>query len=208
LQRRWSPPPRDAAPTASTNSSKLGASLHTILRDATRREQRSVDRTLAVLDLTVRGDYQRFLRVHYAALGSLANKWREADRADFESLLDCLRVDLGAMGADIDTAPPAPPRSLAMSLRTWGVGYIIRASRSGCRLRRNRVAEGVATSYLDYSPQIAWPQFLVELELDVRSHQPHEVDQVIRGARTALSAFGAAALDQSAAQEIDLNLTL
>ena len=208
MQRRWSPPPRDAEATASAKPSELRASLRTLLRDATRREQRNVDRALAVLDLTERGDYQRFLCVHYAALGSLANKWREADRADFEAMLDCLTRDLRALGSSIQNPAPGPHRNLAMSLRTWGVGYVIRASRSSCRLRRNRVAAGVATSYLDFSPQIAWPQFLLELELDVRSHQPHEVDQVIRGARTALSAFGSAAFDQIAAPEKDLELTL
>jgi heme oxygenase len=178
------------------------------LRDATRREQRSVDRTLAALDFSDRGDYGRFLRAHYVALRSLANKWREADRADFEALLDCLSGDLGALGADMDHAPLAPHRGPALSLRTWGVGYVIRASRSGCRLRRNGVAAGFATSYLDFSPRIAWPQFLAELEMDVRSHQPHEVDQVIRGARTALSAFTGAALEQIAARDADLDHTI
>jgi hypothetical protein len=95
-----------------------------------------------------------------------------------------------------------------MSLRTWGVGYVIRASRSACRLRSNQIAAGFARSYLDYSPQIPWPQFLADLELDVRSHAPHEVEQVIRGARTALSAFATAAADQVALRDTSLDKSL
>jgi heme oxygenase len=202
LQRRWSPKPRDAEPTP-RGTPKLGT-----LREAIRREQRGVDRTLSLLVLTERADYVAFLRAHFTALGSLANKWREADRADFEAMLDCLRVDLRALGADADDASPPPHRNLAMSLRTWGVGYVIRASRSACRLRSNQIAAGFARSYLDYSPQIPWPQFLADLELDVRSHAPHEVEQVIRGARTALSAFATAAADQVALRDTSLDKSL
>jgi hypothetical protein len=207
LQRRWSPKPWDAEP-ASRGTPKPGTPHRSTLREAIRREQRGVDRTLSQFALTERRDYEAFLRAHFTALSSLANKWREADRADFEALLRCLRDDLRALGADADEASPTPHRNLAMSLRTWGVGYVIRASRSACRLRGNHIAAGFARSYLDYSPQIAWPQFLADLELDVRAHQPHEVEQLIRGARTALSAFATAAADQVAMRDMSLNKTL
>ena len=191
MQRRWTRRVRHVE-AASARQPSSPASLHAALREATRREQRSVDRLLSTLDLAIIEDYRTFLCIHHAALGGLSNKWREADRPDFEGLLECLRSDLLTLDHPVEHIVTTP-HAMALSLRTWGIGYVIRASRSGCRLRRGQVPAGFAASYLNYTPQIAWPQFLVQLEQGARAYQPHGLEQIVRGARTALSGFTAAA---------------
>jgi heme oxygenase len=167
-------------------------SMRRILRDATRNDHQFIDQAVSTLDLTDRVGYGIFLAIHHTALGQLAGRWRPQDHADFAGLLRCLSDDLRAMGHP-DGVSEMTRGTKTHSLRQWGIAYVIRGSRLGGAVLRQRVPSGFPASYLTYSPTITWPQFLKQLEHETPAINLRAQAQIIRGAKQAFEAFKAAA---------------
>jgi heme oxygenase len=168
-------------------------SIRRLLRDATRNDHESIDREISTLDFTDRASYRLFLAIHHAALSNLAGRWRSQDQADFSGLLHCLVEDLRALGSLI-SFPGTPERQRADSLRQWGIAYVIRGSRLGGAVLRQRVPTGYPTAYLAYAPAISWPEFLKQLERETRALNRQAHAQIIRGAKQAFETFAAATI--------------
>ena len=165
--------------------------MRRILRDATRGDHRSIDQAISTLDFTDRASYRMFLAIHHAALSHLAGRWRAQDQADFSGLLHCLAEDLRALGSLVGF-PGTPERQRADSLRQWGIAYVIRGSRLGGAVLRQRVPAGYPTAYLAHVPAITWPEFLNQLEHGTQAMNRRAHAQIIRGAKQAFEAFAAA----------------
>lgn len=165
--------------------------LHERLRESTRPEHRLIDETLSRLNLACPAEYGVFLGIHRQAMQLLAPRWRSEDRADFDDLLGCLEADLRELGCPVSARPRAEgPRA---SLRSWGVGYVIRGSRLGAVILRQRVPPGAPAAYLSFVPRVSWPNFLRGLERNATAQGAGAEAQIIRGAKTAFSAFATAA---------------
>jgi heme oxygenase len=107
--------------------------------------------------------------------------------------LHCLVEDLRALGSLI-SFPGTPERQRADSLRQWGIAYVIRGSRLGGAVLRQRVPTGYPTAYLAYAPAISWPEFLKQLERETRALNRQAHAQIIRGAKQAFETFAAATI--------------
>jgi heme oxygenase len=165
--------------------------MRRLLRDATRNDHESLDRVISTLDFTDRASYRLFLAIHHAALSNLAGRWRAQDQADFSGFLHCLVDDLRALGPLI-SPPVTPERQRADSLRQWGIAYVIRGSRLGGAVLRQRVPAAYPTTYLAYAPTIRWPEFLKQLEYETQVMNRQAHTQIIRGAKQAFETFAAA----------------
>jgi heme oxygenase len=107
--------------------------------------------------------------------------------------LHCLVDDLQALG-DLVTVPRAAQRQRAHSLRQWGVAYVIRGSRLGGAVLRQRVLAGCPASYLTYAPTLSWPEFLNQLDQETQATDRHAHAHMIRGAKQAFETFKFAAI--------------
>jgi heme oxygenase len=161
------------------------------LRDATRSDHQQIDQALSRLKLADPGGYGVFLSIHLNALSSLSTLWRPEDQADFAGLLCCLSDDLRELGC-AHNVPEMTQATKSQSLRPWGVGYVIRGSRLGAAMLRQRVPAACPTSFLDFMPILTWPDFLKQLDREHLFMKPPAKTQTIRGAKQAFAAFAAA----------------
>ena len=175
-------------------------STRNILRQATQRDHELLDRSMGRLDLTDRADYGILLNVHYNALRALAGRWSVRDHPDFSGLLTCLENDLRALNCPFGHAVVAQAAN-AECPGQWGLAYVIRGSRLGAAILRNRVPAGYPTSYLEYAPILTWPEFLKQLDCEDRVINSRALGQIIRGAQRAFAAFAAAAAGQGLVNE-------
>ena len=166
--------------------------FHSVLRDSTRSEHEAIDGLLSRLDLSTAHSYRAFLKIHYAALRSLAGAWRPEDRQEFGNLLDLLRTDIAALGTDVDKQI-SPLDSALTPANQLGVAYVIRGSRLGSKVLSRRVPPHLASSYLNYEPAVSWPIFLQELEKHAANALSGSHAQIIDGARLGFQAFDNAA---------------
>jgi len=116
--------------------------MRRILRDATRGDHRSIDQQSPPSILPIAPAIACFSAIHHAALSHLAGRWRAQDQADFSGLLHCLAEDLRALGSLVGF-PGTPERQRADSLRQWGIAYVIRGSRLGGAVLRQRVPAAI-----------------------------------------------------------------
>lgn len=165
-------------------------SVRRFLREATRTEHQLLDRAMSNFALADSVDYSAFLIIHCTALNALAGRWRNDDEADFSSLLLCVVDDLRTLGHQALYRSPSD-RVKADSLRQWGVAYVIRGSRLGARILRQRVPASYPTSYLDHESKVSWSDFAMQLD-DAAASLPGGRDHILRGAQFAFAAFSAA----------------
>jgi heme oxygenase len=159
------------------------------LRAATRSDQMMVDLMMLRFNLGNREDYVLFLSVHYSTLRALSPWWRDEDRPDFLALAHCLQEDLHALGF----AAPPDETMVATSMTAHhclGISYVIRGSRLGSVALRHQVPTKFAASYLDFSPDLSWAQFLQQLERHLSALADRDqLHQVVSGAKHALARF-------------------
>jgi heme oxygenase len=175
---------RGAAPATAA----LPGVLHRALRAATRSDHVAVDGLILRLNLSVREDYGVFLRVHHDALQRLEGDWRQDDASDFLALLRCAQDDLKALKMSATTLHSMSRTPLPKAQRL-GVAYVIRGSRLGAGVLRNRVPSRLPSSYLDFSPTLPWPRFLQQLDPPTADVDRASTYEVIRGARFAFELF-------------------
>lgn len=166
-------------------------SMRSLVREATRNDHQRLDHAMSSLKLANRTSYSTFLTIHYKALSALAGRWSARDHADFSGLLLCLVDDLQAV--ECPTGRLVETHAKASSLRQWGIGYVIRGSRLGGAILRQRVPANFPASYLNFVPSLTWPDFLNQLEHEALLMYPHAHTQIIRGAKQAFGAFAGAA---------------
>jgi heme oxygenase len=163
--------------------------LQRALKAATRADHVSLDALILRLNLQSRKDYLTFLRMHQAALQSLLLDWRSDEQKDFSALLKCATDDLSGLGSNV--APlTAISHSALLGGQRLGLAYVIYGSRLGAGILRHRVPIAFPSAYLDFSPSVTWPQFLLELD---RAHEEGDrglTYEAIRGARFTFNVFG------------------
>ena len=171
---------------------RTNRSMRLIVRDATVNEHRLIDGALSALDLADKDDYIRFLRVHYTALNRLAKLWSRQDHLDFFALSSCAAEDLETLQEQ--AVRPLETIRLRMDpLYQCGIAYVVRGSRLGATISRQRVPACYPTSFLDYEMSFAWPTFVNKLD-DCHPESSLSANaQVIRGAKHAFATFAQAA---------------
>jgi heme oxygenase len=159
------------------------------LRAATRSDQMMLDLMMLRFNLGNRDDYVLFLSVHYSTLRALSPWWRDEDRPDFLALAHCLQNDLHELGFAAPPAEAIAPDS-ATAHHCLGISYVIRGSRWGSVALRHQVPMQFAATYLDFSPNLSWAQFLRELggQRSALAESDH-LYEVVSGAKIALARF-------------------
>jgi heme oxygenase len=165
-----------------TKANSTVRSVHHALRRATWAHYALIDRLLLQVDLGLLRDYQLLLKVHFDTLQMLECSWRLEDRLDFGGMLACLQADLAALGLP-QRAFETPTYKAADDADSLGVAFVIRGSRHIAAILRRRVLRGAPTQYLDFTPVIRWPQFLLQLE-DAAVH-PGGIEGASEAARRA-----------------------
>jgi heme oxygenase len=158
----------------------------------------NLDHMMLRVDLGRTDDYGLFLNMHYAALQDLKADWREEDRDDFSLMMRCLQNDLHVLGL---TAPrgAAATRAPSTAPSRLGAAYVIRGSRLGAAFLRKRVPAELIASYLDFSPALTWPNFLLQLDHASSAAGWDANDEVIRGAQATFGVFSARLIEVLAA---------
>ncbi|HWG69434.1 MAG TPA: biliverdin-producing heme oxygenase [Steroidobacteraceae bacterium] len=192
------PTPGEAvlAPTLARSQPVHGEvdSVRCLVREATRNDHLRIDRAMSSLQLTDRVSYSIFLNVHYRALRALAGRWRARDQADFSVLSLCLVDDLQTLECPVSRLVGTARRAEPNLLHQWGIAYVIRGSRLGGAILRQRVPATYPTSYLAYALNITWPEFLKQFDHETQAIDREAHGQIIRGAKQAFEAFTAAAV--------------
>jgi heme oxygenase (biliverdin-IX-beta and delta-forming) len=164
--------------------------LQRALKAATRADHVSLDALILRLNLKSQKDYCMFLQMHQAALQSLQSDWRGEEQKDFSALLKCASDDLSGLGSNV--APlNAISHSVLLGGQRLGLAYVVYGSRLGASILRRRVPAAFPSTYLDFSPSLSWPQFLLELD---RAHDEGDralTYEAIRGARFTFNVFAA-----------------
>jgi heme oxygenase (biliverdin-IX-beta and delta-forming) len=158
------------------------------LRQATLESHKRVDLAVSKLRLEDAADYGAFLNLHYSVLQLLKPNWRSEDDADFRCFAVCLDEDLRAIGVARPKLPLGSP-ALASPPGKLGLAYVIRGSRLGSKLLRQRVAANFATSYFDCPVTVAWPVFLRQLDELPEAVAPMAEAEVIEGAQQTFELF-------------------
>jgi heme oxygenase (biliverdin-IX-beta and delta-forming) len=184
-----------SAPAGLHLAANQNVALRCLLRDATTAEHRRVDGAMSCLDLSDRFDYGIFLRIHLNAMLTLAGSWGGHDHLDFYQLLQCLVDDLRSLDQPIDSFTLSAPSAARNSLRQWGTAYVIRGSRLGAAVLRQRVPAAFPAAFVSHSLNITWPEFLNQLGRETRSIDRRSRAQIVLGARQAFAAFTVAADD-------------
>ena len=166
--------------------------MRNIVRAVTRNDHKLIDQEMSKLDLADRVGYGIFLRIHYLALSALTGRWNTRDQPDFTGLLVCLVHDLQALNCPVDPVPLVAQGIRTESFRRWGIAYVIRGSRLGGRVLRQRVPAGYPTSYLDSAPSLTWQEFLKQLDAKAQASSSRARAQIIFGAKEAFEAFSTA----------------
>jgi heme oxygenase (biliverdin-IX-beta and delta-forming) len=166
-------------------------SMHAALRSATRDAHHRVDMAMSAFDLADPADYRAFLGVHESALNILSTRWGPDDSADFEALLGHVRSDLGESRLPDDRG--VTDGSTTSRSRQAGVAYVLRGSRFGAAILRERVAATWASDYLDYRVIQSWPAFLERLESLRPSIGRSDLTEMIGAAQAAFDVFASAA---------------
>lgn len=165
--------------------------LRRAVREATRHKHRQLDQAMSALNLNDRVGYGIFLNIHYVALSALASRWRAQDQPDFSALLCCLIEDLQALGFPA-SYPLTVNRTRAEFSRQWGIAYVIRGSRLGAQVLRQRLLAGSPPkAYLNHELKLPWSSFLRQFD-EVGRRLPGERNHIIRGAKFAFATFIAA----------------
>lgn len=167
-------------------------SIRRLVREATRSDHQRIDQTMSNLDFASRVDYGKFLNIQYTALSAIAGRSREQDQPDFLGFLLSLVDDLQTLDCPVSPAAVSIRTAKAHSLRQWGIAYVIRGSRLGGAILRKRVPATYPTAFLDFVPDLAWPDFLKQLD-ELRLTNSQAQSQIIRGAKQGFEAFAAAA---------------
>jgi heme oxygenase (biliverdin-IX-beta and delta-forming) len=160
--------------------------VHRALRAATLSDHALIDRMLLRLNLSRAEDYQLFLAIHFASIGILKRDWRFQDFEDFEGMQRCIQNDLVTLGR-ATAALPFLPNESANHSNGLGVAYVLRGSRLGAEVLRRGVPLTFPTTYLDFSPALAWSEFLLELERIAEDLDG--IRDAVLGARTAVRSF-------------------
>lgn len=171
-----------------------GDFVRCLVREATRNDHLRIDRATSSLQLTDRVSYSIFLTIHYIALRALAGQWRARDQADFSALSLCLVDDLQSLECPVSRLVRTARRAKPDVFRQWGIAYVIRGSRLGGAILRQRVPAAYPTSYLAYAPNITWPEFLKQFDHETQAISRQAQGQIVRGAKQAFEAFTAAAV--------------
>ena len=182
---------RSAASAGAAHGRTDPVSLRAALRTSTAAEHRAIDALLSHLDLADAADYRHFLRIQLAALTHLSTACGPGDRGDLESLIDCLRADLGETGAALLPADDA--EAARTPFDEAGVAYVVRGSRLGAAVLVKRVAPGLSIRYLSHRPCVSWPTFLAQLAALDALAEPADIEDSIAAARAAFAVFGRAA---------------
>jgi len=162
--------------------------FHRALRAETRGDHMMIDQMILRLDLARREDYGLFLNIHHSALLDLKSEWRPEDWEDFQAMSRNLQNDLHVLGMTAATHRPTARPALTVGNRL-GVAYVIRGSRLGASVLRQRVPSRFAASYLDFTPTLSWAHFLQQLERPSKQAESEESLEVIRGARITFELF-------------------
>jgi heme oxygenase len=183
--------PLDRASTSRDRRRLPAVSMHAALRAATRDAHQRVDTAMSAFDLADPADYRAFLRIHESSLHILASQWGTDDRPDFEALLGHVRSDLGESRLPDDRG--VTDGSTTSGYRQAGVAYVLRGSRFGAAILRERVAATWASDYLDYRVIQSWPAFLERLESLRPSIGQSDLTEMIGAAQAAFDVFAGAA---------------
>lgn len=170
--------------TASAVGDQPASLCHVRLKLATRLEHIRVDEAISRFDLAQAATYAAFLIVNAVALMALRPHWRHADEADFGGLTAALTADLAALGVvQPQAAQPAPG-----SIDGLGLAYVVRGSRLGSQILRQRVTAGFPTSYFDFRPALSWQA--LRQQLDERgTAAPESEHALIAGARATFAVY-------------------
>jgi heme oxygenase len=165
------------------------SALHRSLRAATRSNHLGVDRSIGQLDLAHREGYGRLLSIHHAVLEDLKPEWRSEDGDDFRAMSRRLQNDLRALGFPTASPPSmlrCPPMAEGNKL---GIAYVIRGSRLGAGVLRQRIPLQFSASYFDFEPALSWAQFLAQLQRVSKSAEAGVGDAAIQGAKITFELF-------------------
>jgi heme oxygenase len=170
--------------SAAKQHKRVVGAVHRALRAATRNDHALLDRMQLRLNVGLVADYRLFLSFHSAALRAHRKYWRPEDCEDFEAMIRCVESDLGLANPN---EPPATSDEAPGSSQGLGIAYVIRGSRLGAAVLRRSIPDSFQTSYLDFSPAVAWPQFLAQLECIAAN--PNAIDKAVLAARCAFDSF-------------------
>lgn len=165
---------------------------HLQLRRATASNHERVDRLFSRLDLSDDGDYRRFLAAQAAAHLPVEQAIEEAGA---ERLLpdwptrrraSQLRQDLGA--CDVPLPEPVLTPALGSDAKLLGAVYVLEGSRLGGAILKRSVGVHMPRAFLG-APHAAgaWKKLLAEL--DVRLHEPAQVEEASDIARQVFDCF-------------------
>lgn len=174
------------------------ASAHEILKQATADLHREVEAGFSALDLTVCGDYRRFLAAHALVIPAAE---RRLEENGIESLLPdwpertrrrALAADLARLGAPpTDTPVNSEPLSPAGLL---GESYVLEGSRLGAQVVLRMVTGSAdpvireTTSFLRHgSGERLWPLFLQKLNESVTDEAA--IGEAVAAARGVFERF-------------------
>ena len=162
--------------------------VHRVLRAETRGDHVMIDQMISRLDLARREDYGLFLNLHHCALQELKAEWRDEDVEDFRVMMRRLQNDLRVLGMAAIAQGQAAHKALTPGNRL-GIAYVIRGSRLGTKVLRQRVPSRFATSYFDFVPTLSWAQFIQQLERAATQDNRPALDEIIHGARITFQVF-------------------
>jgi heme oxygenase len=146
-----------------TKANSTVRSVHHALRRATWAHYALIDRLLLQVDLGLLRDYQLLLKVHLTRFKCLNVLGDLKIVLISGAMLACLQADLADLG--LPQRPfETPAYKAADDADSLGVAFVIRGLRHIAAILRRRVLRGAPTQYLDFTPVIRWPQFLLQLE--------------------------------------------
>ena len=176
---------QSAAHLAANGVGEASASpCHARLKRATRLEHDRVDQAISRYDLAQPQAYAAFLRLNAVALMTLRPHWRSVDEADFGGLIAALTVDLAALGVD----QPGDSHTASASIDGLGLAYVVRGSRLGSAILRQRVSAGFPTAYFDFKPALPW--HALRQQIDERgTSAPDSEHALIDGARATFFVY-------------------
>ncbi|CAN5162387.1 hypothetical protein BH10PSE2_BH10PSE2_14850 [soil metagenome] len=99
-------------------------------------------------------------------------------------MIDRISADLNLLGVAGFVA-----RSDVDELDGFGVAYVLRGSRMGARVLRNRIGADLPTRYMDFTPVLSWRAFLAELEIHAADGDEIHRHRIVTSALQAFAAF-------------------
>lgn len=185
--------------TAPAERSPHAATLRACLREATAPLHDRLDAAMGVLDLAIRADYVRFLRVQLAARTAIEPVLGALDGPP-PAQAALLRADLAALGADGDAAPVR--FDLPAGADPIGAFWALAGSHLGnlamLRDLGDRAPHSWPTAFLS-DPRMAayWRTFREKLARPARAADP-----AIAAGQAVFATFLAATMDELAGTEL------